>query len=332
MHGARPRSAAEGTRRRRGQGLHAPLRDHPREGQDPHRPPASGAESGHDLPGDGSRPRGRGDRLARGAGDLGQGGRGQADPFQRDHAQGGAGVDQPVRRPRPVQGQRPAGPARPRPPRGLRDQPPPVEGHSRRPVRRAGAVRRPAPDLRARCRDRRLRAPGVLVDRRPPRPRHRRRRGRLQVAPAAVQGREARDPRPGGDRPHHRGPAGIDLHRQVDQAPRAAAPGGASLHHQHPAAGGGPQAEILGETHHGRGPAALRGHRARGRDGGAHHLHAHRLGARRRRCDRGGAGRDRHALRQGVRAREAERLQDAPRRPGRSRGDPPPRWNALRRR
>ena len=331
MHGARPRSAAEGARRRRGPGLHAPLRDHPRKGEDPHRPAARGAERGDRLPGDGPRPRGRGDRLARGPCDLAQGRRGQEDPVQRDHAEGGAPVDQPVRRPRPAQGQRPAGPARPRPARGLRDQPPPLEGHSRRPLRGARAVRRPAPDLRAGRRDRRFRAPGVLVHRRPPRPRRRRRRGGLQVAGPAVPGREARDPRPGGGRRHHRRPPRFDLHRPVGEAPRPAAPARASLHHQHPAAGGGPQAEVLGEAHHGRGPAALRGHRPRGRDGGPHHLHAHRLGARRRRGDPGSARRDRPGLRPGVRSREAQRLQDPPRRPGtRTRRSGPPRSNARR--
>jgi DNA topoisomerase-1 len=53
---------------------------------------------------------------------------------------------------------------------------------------------------------------------------------------------------------------------------------GAPVHHQHPAAGGQPQAAPLGPRNHAHGPGALRAR--------LHHLHAHRLGAPLRPGDR----------------------------------------------
>ena len=96
--------------------------------------------------------------------------------------------------------------------------------------------------------------------------------------------------------------------------------GGAALHHQQAAAGGA----LPGQEDDDDRAAALRGHRAAGRWGGrSDHLHANRLDSRVGAGDHGRARVHRPDLRPGLRAREAERLQDEIRRPGRARGDPP---------
>ena len=93
--------------------------------------------------------------------------------LQRDHREGGQGRLQGARADRPEEGGRPAGPARPRSPGRLQDQPAPLGAGPPGPVGGPRPVGRGPPDLRAGAGDPGLRAPGVLE---PPRPPGRRRR------------------------------------------------------------------------------------------------------------------------------------------------------------
>ena len=142
----------------------------------------------------------------------------------------------------------------------------------------------------------------------------------------------------GGRRGAHRR---IPARGAVGRARHAAAPAPAALHHLDPAAGGGTPARLRHRRDHGDCPAPLRGRRPRQRDGGAHHLHAHRFHSDGE--DGGGAGA--LARPQGVRGQlrpgEAAGIPvagppggtsgargNAPVRPGGARGDPADRLRA----
>ncbi len=250
----------------------------------------------------------------------------QAGHLQRDHQEGGAG-----RLRQPARPERGADPGLSGPPRaGLSGRVHAVAGAVAQAaglaLGRPGAVGGAAPDLRARGRDRGLPPAGILDHRRrlpvrrrqhlhcPPHPpgRHQARQVRLaERSGGAGSGGPPRPPR----LPHR--------HGRTQAGP---AQPGAAVHHLDPAAGGVAQAGLQCQPDHAPGPAPVRGHRHRRRDGRPDHLHADRRAAAGRRGDRCHPRADRPRLRQRLRPRQPARLQEhRQERPGGARGDPPDR-------
>ena len=206
-----------------------------------------------------------------------------------------------------------AGRRLPRPPRaGLSGGLHPVAGAvaqaAGRALGRPGAVGGPAADRRPRDRDRGVQHPGILDASRPTSPpvgdpflarlvKHEGKRltkfdlGNEASAHAARAAVEA---------------AAFKVH-SVEKKPARRSPA-AALHHLDPAAGGRPQARLLGRAHHAGGPEAVRGGRHRRRDRRPDHLHADRRRADRARGARRGARGHRRPLRRGLRARERPRI------------------------
>ena len=209
-----------------------------------------------------TRPRGRGDRLARGRPDQRQ-----RVPVHRvlfheitkDAVH--AAMEQP-RRDRRAEGGRPAGPPRARPAGGLQGEPDPLEDGQERPLRRPGADRR-APALVEREREIRAFKPQeywtieALCE-----------QGRPDVRGLA-RTRSTATSRSSTTRPTRRAvvgrecaPAAVRRHRgQAARAPEEAP--ARAVHHQHAAAGSRQEARLLGQAHHARGAGSLRGHRPR---------------------------------------------------------------------
>ena len=202
---------------------------------------------------------------------------------QRDYEDG-----HPARHREPAPGgheprQRAAGTPRARPPGGLRDKPHPVEQDQARAERRPRAERGGAPDSGARGGDQELRQQALLP-----------RDG--GVPPAGEQ----QDPQRRAEPPlrHRRGGRGLPpQHRgrqlqDYEDRDQARTPhAGAAVHHQHPAAGGQPQAGLQRGAHHAGGAAALRER--------IYHLHAYRQ----REPQRAGPGHGEEGDREPVRPR-----------------------------
>ena len=178
-------------------------------------------------------------------------------------------------------GRGPARAARARSARRLQDQPAAVGQGPPRPERRARAVGRAEAGVRSRARDRSVRARGVLEPVRAAR----------RTAAARVRSQAAQEGRRRASRSATRSsrrrssrtssaPTWIVVvgHDEGAQAQRAAA-----VHHEQAAADGA----LPGQEDDDAGAAALRRrHRDPRADRRAHHLHAHRLGARGRRGGR----------------------------------------------
>jgi Topoisomerase IA len=199
------------------------------------------------------------------------------DHVQRDHGARGQGGLPASREDRRQEGERATGPARPRPSRRLQALPAPLGEDPARPVRGSCAVRGRAPPHRARARDPRLRAHGVLVA---PRQAPGKESAGVRGHPARGQGREGE---PALRSRHARGDDGSprgDLEGEERHARGAPPQPRRPLHHLDSPAGGEPQAPLHRPQDHDAGPAALRRHRARRRGGHrSHHLHAHGRGA-----------------------------------------------------
>ena len=170
----RPRLRREGHRRpparsahpRAGRGrrarVRARVRHHQGQDQDARRAQEGGQGRLHDLPRHRPRPRGRGDRLARGRPDRRASVPDPPGAVPRDHQGRRARGDGGARRDRRAEGGRPAGPPDPRPAGRLQGEPDPLEDHQERALRRPGADRRAPAHRRARAGDPRLQAAGVL--------------------------------------------------------------------------------------------------------------------------------------------------------------------------
>ena len=144
--------------------LRAQVRHHQGQDQDAVRPQEGGEDGVHHLPRHRPGPRGRGHRLARGRPARLK----RADPsgaVPRDHQGRHPRGDGEARRDRRPQGERAAGAPDPRPAGRLQGQPDPLAQHQDRPLRRPGADRRPPAHRRARARDPRVHAAGVLEHR-----------------------------------------------------------------------------------------------------------------------------------------------------------------------
>ena len=179
----------------------------------------------------------------------------------RDHAQCGARSGGLAARPVARPGQRAAGAPRTRLPGRLQSVAAAVEEGTARAVRRPGAEPRAAHDLRARSRDRRVRAARILE--------HRCRRRALG---AIVSAEADRIPRQQGRavQLHQRGSgarrradaavgrrAGSRAHGAAGRSQAAPAQSGAAVHHLDAAAGSLAQARLLGPAHHAPGAAAV---------------------------------------------------------------------------
>ena len=257
---------------------------------------------------------------------------GPADGLPRDHQ-----ARDPRRRREPARAQHaprrgPGDPPHPRPPLRLRGLPGPVEEGHVRPVRRPRPVRRDPPGRRPGARADRFRfasywdlegtfdagsdaraadvpGPAALRRRRPRRPRLRlrSRRPAQEVRP--------RPPRPQPRRGPGRGARGHDVRGPLGRVqalpPLAVRP----VPHDHPPAGGQPQARHELERDDVGGAAALRER--------LHHLHAYRLHDALQRRGRGGARPGARAVRRGVPPRHPADLHlQGQERAGGARGDP----------
>ena len=249
---------------------------------------------------------------------------GQAGHLPRNHQGGDPGRHGRAGTDLPRPGRRPAGPLDPRLPGRLQPLALSLEEDPLRALRRPRPVGGAAPDLRPGEGDRGLRQPGVLDPRRAPR---RRRQTVLQGASVRRRRQETRQVRRYRRNPGRRPGAGdyrAGISRCDDSAQREEAQPGRPLHHQHPAAGGEPQARLLGAQDHEHGAEALRGDRHRPGGGRPDHLHANRLGDPLHRRHRRGPRSHHPPVRQGVRPGQAAGLQEqGQERPGGPRGDPP---------
>ncbi len=198
----------------------------------------------------------------------------------RDHPGGDPACARRDARGRQAARGRTGDPARPRPPLRLRGLARPLEEGHAGPVRRPRAVGRPSARGRARARAPGVRLGVVLGSRRCVRPRlvrgaaRRRRRQTCGPGPRLRTGRNAPDRghgrarRAGGARPRRRARR-CDLHRSLGRREAVHAPPGGAVHDLDAAAGGEPQAPLLGADDDAGRPAPLRQR--------LHHLHAHRL-------------------------------------------------------
>ena len=201
----------------------------------------------------------------------------------------------------------------PRPAGGLQGEPDPLAEHQDRPLRRAGADRGPPAHRRARARDPRVHAPGVLEH-----------RGALRQGRPDLRGVARQDRRPQAAAPLGRGRAGrggrgataaVRGHQGREAEPPEESR--RAVHHQHAAAGGRQEARLRLPAHDARGAGSLRGHgRRRGRPGRSHHLHADRLacGCPTRPSPRCATSSD--ELQEALPARRAEHVQLPEERPG----------------
>ena len=217
---------------------------------------------------------------------------------------GGVQRDHPQRHPRGVRapqghrrepGERAAGAALPRPRGRLRGLPAALGEGRPRPVGGPGAVGGGPPRGRARARDPRVRAGGVLGGLRRPdavgRPR-----------PVPVPGRQGRRrnlpaAEPGGGPRRRRAPRRRGLHRRGGREQAHVGPARGAVHHLDPAAGGLGPPRVRGAEDDDPRAAAVRGR--------PHHLHAHRLDEPVARGGGRGAGLHRLVLRPGVPAEAA---------------------------
>ncbi len=292
-------------RRRRRSRLRAPLRRRPEEEGGRQRS-ARQAEIGRRAPArDRRRPRRRGDRLAPRRGAATQGA-GAAHGLPRDHEAGDrARAHRDARDRRPAR-RRTGDAAHPRPALRLRGLARALAEGDEGPLGRAGPVGCDAARRRARARADRVPGRRVLGHRRDVRP------GRLRGAPgrgrrppgrAGTRLRPLRRARDGGRRPARRerrplprrGARRPRLRGPVGRAQAVHPPPGRAVHDLDAAAGGEPQAPLLGAAHDARRPAPVRER--------LHHLHAHRLDVALRVGDRRRARPGAHTLRRRFRAR-----------------------------
>ena len=192
-----------------------------------------------------------------------------------------------------------------------------------RPLGGPRAIGGAAAGLRPRTRDRAIRPPGILADRR-----HSRDAARRQLRGASHRLRrqaaaEARHrlERPGRRHPHHarRG----ELQGAVGGSEADQAQSRPALHDFDPAAGGVLAARLLGGAHDAGCAAPLRRPRCRRRDRRPDHLYAHRRRADGAGSDPGRARRDRPGVRRTLPAGEAALLlRQGEERAGSARGDP----------
>ena len=152
----------------------------------------------------------------------------------------------------------------------------------------------------------------------------------LDRAPGGTggQAQEAGDRQRRGERASAGAPATGALRRRVRAKEGAASAPAASLHDEQPAAGGVAAPGLHGEADDGRRAAALRGAFRRRQPGRTHHIHAHRLDARRRERARRDARLHRRQVRRhrSCRRRRASsaRRRRAPRKRTRRSGRRPP--------
>ena len=163
-HRPRPRPPDPRARRRRRARVRAQVRHHQGQDQDAGRAQEGGQDRVHHLSRHRPRPRGRGHRLARG----------RAARRRARRPTGCCSTRSPrtpstrrwsIRADRRPQGERPAGAPHPGPAGRLQGEPDPLAQHQDRPVGRPGPDRRPPAHRRARARDPRVHAAGVLEHR-----------------------------------------------------------------------------------------------------------------------------------------------------------------------
>ena len=257
----------------------------------------------------------------------------QAHGLPRDHQGRDRSRPQQPARARHRPRRRAGDPPHPRPSLRLRGVARAVAQGRPRSLRRPGAVRRDPPRRRPRARAARLRLRRLLgphgrtaaearrggfrlrVEARPHRRQAHRQRPRLRRPRAALRRRRRAERDLGRGTRRRPAPADDRVHGEQPRDQAVHAPAGGTVHDLDTAAGGGPQAPLLGPPDHERGAGSVRER--------VHHLYAHRLADAVAAGDHGRAQPGDEAVRHRLDPREAPRLHRQVQERARSpRGDP----------